>query len=426
MRAHVMLLAVAAWLCVAAAWPLHSFQAYATFFCRSTTSGCDVRPYGIAASNETQCGQMPCRRAGCLNWTMGAFPHHDTRTGVTVNGGIPQRGNLTMHLELLAAQAVNVFPDAGVPANGVLDFEFWLPSWGYLFSPSGRKVREESIELAAQQHPNVTNHTELENIAKHDFEHAAMSFFVESMATLQEVRPLVRWGYYGIPRHLGGCDVAEPPKNVSGCAYESSVNGPRFREYNDAMAPLYAAVDALYPADYIRGGFPKHESELRRCVQQQTTWSATREAVRLLRQYAGAPRPTLASAMHNATTKTVVSFTSPFFKNGGRRDWVVADKSDAASAVANIWYPPFSTEVFLWGGVFTESWVPAALANDTGLVFREAQARADACAAVNCSGVRHGWCAEAPFSRFRAANQRELGCVCRDGFSGVDCSEGGV
>jgi hypothetical protein len=158
--------------------------------------------------------------------------------------------------------------------------------------------------------------------------------------------------------------------------------------------------------------------------------SVTEEAVRLVKTFSGNEtiRPELAYLQRD--TKTVVQFIGPFFRNGGgRNDWADADKTDAADTVANIWQPPFSTELLVWGGVFTSPRMPAELANDTGLVLREATARANLCAARNCSGVAAGWCTEAPFAQFRvaateasvAAGEMPPLCACRPGYTGDRC-----
>jgi hypothetical protein len=74
----------------------------------------DVTKYGIMPLNYTQ-GERACILPGCTPWTNGAFPLLECSSSgqitKTVNGGVPQLANLSLHLELIRETLPKWIPD---------------------------------------------------------------------------------------------------------------------------------------------------------------------------------------------------------------------------------------------------------------------------------------------------------------------------
>ena len=146
----------------------------------------------IFSSNFTQTGTS-CSVPGCKGWTQGLFPSI-LDDGTLLNGGVPQNGNLTAHLENLAETVANWIPDPLWNGNAVLDFEAWTTVWE-LNNQSGWwhgcRYQNYSMHLETLKHPDW-NQSQIYEAAKNEFETAATSYFVESLNVLTRARPNVR------------------------------------------------------------------------------------------------------------------------------------------------------------------------------------------------------------------------------------------
>ena len=89
--------------------------------------GIDISAYGIFPANFTQTGNS-CSNPGCKAWTQGVFPTISSE-GHIVNGGVPQKANLTEHQMVLTRDVVGWIPDPDWSGNAVLDFESWTTVW---------------------------------------------------------------------------------------------------------------------------------------------------------------------------------------------------------------------------------------------------------------------------------------------------------
>ena len=79
--------------------------------------------------NETQ-GERACILPGCVPWTTGAFPllECDSQTGRVTkmdNGGTPQQGNLSLHLQLIRETLPSWIPDEDWSGNAVTRLAAW-------------------------------------------------------------------------------------------------------------------------------------------------------------------------------------------------------------------------------------------------------------------------------------------------------------
>ena len=187
--------------------------------------------YGMEPGSFTQTGNR-CALPGCVPWTQGLFPLVTT-TGKVVNGGIPQLGNLTAHLEALEASVVKFIPAANYSHLAVLDFEFWSPVWAENDAGGdswhGKLYQSMSLALARKENPHASP-AQVAAIAQRDFEAAALEFFTASLKTLRAVRPNATWGFYGLPQGF-------PP-------------GPPMPPHVAEEGPIWAASDAIFPSVY--------------------------------------------------------------------------------------------------------------------------------------------------------------------------------
>eukprot|EP00755_Sulcionema_specki_P028083 Sspe_Gene.89118::Locus_60968_Transcript_1_1_Confidence_1.000_Length_1860::g.89118::m.89118/K01197/hya; hyaluronoglucosaminidase len=205
-----------------------------------------VEPFGILPRNYTEVGGG-CSTPGCSSWSQGVWPVI-TSDGKVVNGGVPQAGNLTLHLETLRRDVVRWIPDPEWDGNAVFDFESWTTVWDYN-SDSGnwhsRRYQDHSIALVREQHP-TWNESQVLEAAKTAFESAATEWFVESLKTGRALRPKARWGFYGLPLNL-----ANPCDTHMRCGYDDPLVGAKYRAYSDQQKPIWEASTALFPSIYL-------------------------------------------------------------------------------------------------------------------------------------------------------------------------------
>ena len=181
------------------------------------------------------------------------------------NGGVPQAGNLSLHLDGFAA-AVNNKAHGGpsqctnmpggyhdcVPhdfdGNCVIDFEEWNGVWEETYP----RYQNKSLELVRQAHPSW-DATQILAEARSTYETAAVEFLVATLRRGKELRPRCRWGYYGAPcapaACLGAvqCNNATPPL----CGFDNPSQGARFRRLSSVIQPVLEAADAAFPRIYL-------------------------------------------------------------------------------------------------------------------------------------------------------------------------------
>lgn len=208
----------------------------------------NVTQYDFLPRNYTQVGNG-CSNPLCRSWTQGEFARIDAH-GNKINGGVPQSGNLTHHLQAFASGVKDWIPDPDWSGNAVLDFEAWTPVWEENTSPDSwhsRVYQNESIRLVKARHPEWT-HDQIEVLAKQEFESAATEWFVRSLELGRSLRPKAKWGFYGRPaNNLGDC--VGNGTNLR-CSYDGPA-GNRLREFSDRQSAVWNASTALYPSIYL-------------------------------------------------------------------------------------------------------------------------------------------------------------------------------
>ena len=137
--------------------------------------------------------------------TMGAFgawPHFSQNDGVPINGGLPQRGNITLHLARVRIDIESYMPSADFAGHSVIDFEEWAPTFdANNYSPSGvvtADYQNMSRAWVLERHPSW-NASQVQAVAREEFDAAARMFIRETLLLGKAMRPRAQWGYYGYP-----------------------------------------------------------------------------------------------------------------------------------------------------------------------------------------------------------------------------------
>lgn len=126
---------------------------------------------------------------------LGMYPFI-SREGCKVNGGIPQRGDLSAHLSLAVTQVSSLlWPN--FTGLAVIDWEEWQPLWE---KNRGKKMeyRRLSKLLVRQERPGLSDKAVV-SLARKMFEASARKFMEATLQTAVRTRPKGLWGFYGFP-----------------------------------------------------------------------------------------------------------------------------------------------------------------------------------------------------------------------------------
>ncbi|KAG6451728.1 hypothetical protein O3G_MSEX007315 [Manduca sexta] len=153
------------------------------------------------------------------------------------NGGVPQEGDLELHLETFKSVLEQSIPDANFRGVGIIDFESWRPIFRQNFGVLV-PYKDISIEIEKKLHwwwPKQWIQAE----AKQRFEDAARAFMQTTVSIAKQMRPNALWGYYGFPY----CFNMANNKMKESCAN-------KVPEENDRAHWLWSESTALYPSVY--------------------------------------------------------------------------------------------------------------------------------------------------------------------------------
>lgn len=253
--------------------------------------------------------------AKTLYGNVGILPQYSG--GAPVNGGIPQRGNVSVHLTRMLSDLTSTtkgIPDVNISGLCVMDFETFRADLNSTPSSATAPVRpasynytRDSLGPAAVAAMSVADY---EARVAADFADAARRFLAGSMAALRRARQRCMWGQYGYPRndfaqggYIGG--LAEHYRAVNdgvlAWLWRSAVGLPpsRVAQLASALnesgwdASLLSLNQAILPNIYLGG-------PLRSPHDGQTTEvyvsSTVGEAVRLARAGAAATAALLRAA----------------------------------------------------------------------------------------------------------------------------------
>ncbi|PIO72230.1 hyaluronoglucosaminidase [Teladorsagia circumcincta] len=156
-----------------------------------------------------------------------------------INGGLPQNASLARHLLKVGKQILEGIPDPLFDGLAVIDFEHWRPL--YAMNWDKKKVyQKQSLNLVLDKNRSMLEEV-AKNVAESEFNEAARNFFVETIKLARRLRSKAHWGYY----HYPFCNARGNHSEYS-CSQEA-------KGYNDKLAFLYSASDALFPSIYLNG-----------------------------------------------------------------------------------------------------------------------------------------------------------------------------
>ncbi|CAB3380630.1 Hypothetical predicted protein [Cloeon dipterum] len=154
------------------------------------------------------------------------------------NGGLPQLGNLTQHLNAMKESINQLIPNPMFSGVGVIDFESWRPTYRQNWA-SLNIYRDKSKALEKKLHPFWSKES-IENEAEKRFEQYGRLFMESTLKLAKDLRPRARWGYYAFPY----CYNYTPKNKGFDCPAEVKTE-------NNELNWLYSGSDALFPSLYM-------------------------------------------------------------------------------------------------------------------------------------------------------------------------------
>lgn len=113
------------------------------------------------------------------------------------NGGVPQEGDLTKHIDAFVKHLDELIPDTANNGIAIIDFESWRPVFRQNFG-SLQPYKDLSIKLVRDEHW-LWPRKRVEAEASRRFEKYARMYMESTIATAKRLRPNAQWGYYGLP-----------------------------------------------------------------------------------------------------------------------------------------------------------------------------------------------------------------------------------
>lgn len=195
-----------------------------TFMCRNFGVNINVTKFGIIQNT----GDVFQGDKVNIWYQPGKFPRLEGNE--SVNGGIPQNGNLELHVSTFTDQ-VETMP-ADFDGVAILDFEYYLPSYAW----ASKEYREASRDWVSSQHPEWSAE-DVEAESERSFNSSIRDFMEVVLDIGADLRPNALWGYYHYPycKNYGG--VVECGNAIS--------------EMNDNTLWIYEASKAMYPSIYL-------------------------------------------------------------------------------------------------------------------------------------------------------------------------------
>lgn len=167
---------------------------------------------------------------------LGLYPHIDGN-GAFINGGIPQNGNLTQHLEKSREDIKAFLPNSSYDGLAVIDWESWHPLWDRMTWGPFKPYQAASISKVRAQFPHWKTEKAKE-YAILEYEQAAKAFMQSTLQLGKEMRPKAKWGYYLFPDCYNYNGV-----NMSCTSHTLDLN--------NRIQWLFDDSTALYPSTYI-------------------------------------------------------------------------------------------------------------------------------------------------------------------------------
>ncbi|XP_039445301.1 hyaluronidase Tab y 2.0101-like [Culex pipiens pallens] len=166
------------------------------------------------------------------------FEQSSTKKLYRRNGGVPQAGNLSDHLEVFRRHMDELVVDRNFAGVGIIDFESWRPIYRQNFG-SLQPYKELSMKLEKERHPRYSD-KQLEAEATKRFEATGRDFIARTLALARQLRPRAAWGYYAFPYCF----------NMNGQKQEDC--SPEVQRENDRIQWMFDGSDIIYPSVYLR------------------------------------------------------------------------------------------------------------------------------------------------------------------------------
>ncbi|GMR34886.1 hypothetical protein PMAYCL1PPCAC_05081 [Pristionchus mayeri] len=169
----------------------------------------------------------------------GLFPYFEGyNASRPVNGGLPQKVDISAHLSILEDQILTHIPDENFNGPAVLDVEEWRPMYHLNW---GRKsvYKLESVRLVRDRYPSISEKS-ARIVAEEEFNRAAKKLLTLSLQLARRLRPNAKWSMYGFPY----------------CNYDAGARGElrcsaNYAKHNDRLRWLTAEFTALSPSIYL-------------------------------------------------------------------------------------------------------------------------------------------------------------------------------
>ncbi|EDO47882.1 predicted protein, partial [Nematostella vectensis] len=174
---------------------------------------------------------------------IGLWPYINDK-GDKINGGIPQLGNLSAHLDKALHDLLKVVPDPDFQGIGVIDWEAWRPVFDRNWD-SKTIYKEASEALVKQQHPDWSSKA-IETEARKQFEDTAKDYMLQTLQLAKKTRHKALWGYYGFPR----CYNSKGPSDCSGVV----------KAENDQLSWMFESSSIIFPSIYLSPSLPRNRS----------------------------------------------------------------------------------------------------------------------------------------------------------------------
>lgn len=162
---------------------------------------------------------------------LGQFPVWGKLNDTIVNGGLPQLGNLSLHLAQVEQDIDSLIPDSNFAGLAVIDFQAWRPLFRQNFDELGI-YQTQSVEEVRKKHPDWKD-GQLQKEAAAEFNSGARAFLEGTLLLARKLRPGGLWGYLGYPFCNGFLGYY--------CDGQATLE-------NDMIGWLWNASTALYPS----------------------------------------------------------------------------------------------------------------------------------------------------------------------------------
>ncbi|XP_030842908.1 hyaluronidase-like [Strongylocentrotus purpuratus] len=211
---------------------------------------------------------------------IGYYPHV-TKDGTFINGGIPQLGNITAHLQKVADDILTAISDPDYAGLAMIDWEAWYPQWNSI----EQRYRTYSTDHVSRQHPEWDKDT-VNTVAALEWTEGAKLFMESTLQLAKLLRPKALWGYY----HYPYCMVLA---NSTQCH-------PLQPKLNDEILWLFNESTIMYPSIYL---IPEHVADFESSVKGRLA-----EAFRI-REKSSDPKGAVMSYTRFNYTSTYYYFT---------------------------------------------------------------------------------------------------------------------